>query len=127
MKNTRPEPASEDAEAFRRGIEQFNSGRFFEAHETWEEVWLRSPEPEKTFLQGIIQVAAAFHHHSRGNDRGAQTLLNAGLSRLSRFPETHRGIALGSLRSSAEACVAVLAGGASGTDVPVPRIKFAQE
>ncbi len=72
--------------AFRRGIEQFNAGHFFEAHETWEEVWLHSPEPDKTFLQGIIQIAAAFHHRSRGNDRGTPTLLQAGLKRLARFP-----------------------------------------
>jgi hypothetical protein len=25
-------------------------------------VWLVAEEPEKTFLQGLIQVAAAFHH-----------------------------------------------------------------
>jgi len=29
---------------------------------SWESVWPRSREPAKTFLQGLIQVAAAFHH-----------------------------------------------------------------
>jgi len=32
-----------------------------------EEVWLETVNPEKMFLQGLIQVAAAFHHHSRAN------------------------------------------------------------
>jgi predicted metal-dependent hydrolase len=45
----------------RQGIDQFHSGDFFAAHETWEEVW-RSTTPEpKTLLQGLIQVAAALH------------------------------------------------------------------
>ena len=73
---------SEHQEKFRRGVVQFNTRLFFEAHETWEEIWLASPEPEKTFLQGIIQIAAAFHHYGRGNTRGARTLLEAGLRRL---------------------------------------------
>src|SRR3990172_6578623 len=81
-----PASATPHRAALRRGIEQFNTGRVFDAHETWEEIWLRSPEPEKTFLQGIIQVAAAFHHYSRGNPRGARSLLEAALRRLARFP-----------------------------------------
>lgn len=117
----------QDRQVFRRGIEQFNAGCFFDAHETWEEIWLRSPEPEKTFLQGIIQIAAAFHHYSRGNTRGAHSLLQAGLARLARFPNAHRGIALGALRSEAQAWAAALAGGeTSSPEMAVPKIEFAE-
>jgi predicted metal-dependent hydrolase len=46
---------------FRDGIELFNGGRFFEAHEAWEEIWRStSPEPRDLF-QGLIQTAAALH------------------------------------------------------------------
>jgi len=116
----------QDRQAFRRGIEQFNTGRFFDAHETWEEVWLRTPEPEKTFLQGIIQVAAAFHHYSRGNARGAHSLLQAALGRLAGFPDVHHGIALGALRAAAQEWAAALAAGRNpGPEDPVPRIELA--
>ena len=48
---------------FREGIDLFNQGRFFSAHEAWEEVW-RSTTPEpKGLFQGLIQVAAALHQH----------------------------------------------------------------
>lgn len=90
-------------EQFRRGVAQFNARLFFEAHETWEEIWLVSPEPDKTFLQGIIQIAAAFHHYGRGNTRGTRSLLEAGLKRLKRFPAVHRELALESLRAEARA------------------------
>jgi predicted metal-dependent hydrolase len=114
--------------AFRRGIEQFNAGRFFEAHETWEEVWLRTPEPERTFLQGIIQMAAAFHHYSRGNTRGARSLLEASLTRLARFPPAHRGIQLAALRGEAQTWATSLAtGGASEPRTLIPQIRFAAE
>jgi len=118
--------ALQDRQAFRRGIEQFNTGRYFDAHETWEEIWLRSPEPQKTFLQGIIQIAAAFHHYSRGNTRGAHSLLQAGLARLARFPDAHHGIALGALCAEAQAWAAALAGDrVPGPEVPIPQIEFA--
>jgi predicted metal-dependent hydrolase len=49
------------ARFFQEGIELFNSGRFFDAHEAWEEIWRSTtPEPRDLF-QGLIQVAAALH------------------------------------------------------------------
>lgn len=89
---------SEEKEKFQQGIDQFNSGQFFEAHESWEEIWLAAPEPEKTFLQGIIQVSAAFHHYRRDNRAGAESLLGEGLRKLDRFPSMHRGLKIAELR-----------------------------
>ncbi len=90
--------SSEKAEKFERGLAHFNAREFFEAHEVWEEVWLTEDEPEKTFLQGIIQIAAAFHHYRRGNTDGAETLLAAGIVKITRFPADHRGLAIHDLR-----------------------------
>src|SRR5271170_21340 len=94
--------SNEKREKFERGLEHFNAREFFEAHEVWEEVWLVEDEPEKTFLQGIIQIAAAFHHYCRGNTDGTESLLAAGIVKLSRFPSNHRGLAIAELRSAAK-------------------------
>jgi uncharacterized protein len=46
---------------FQEGIELFNRGEFFRAHEAWEEIWRSTtPEPRELF-QGLVQVAAALH------------------------------------------------------------------
>ena len=60
----RPDLSPEERERlFRAGIDLFNQGRFFAAHEAWEEIW-RSTTPEpKDLFQGLIQVAAALHQH----------------------------------------------------------------
>ncbi len=110
-------------EKFRKGLRQFNRGHFFEAHETWEEIWLPAPQPEKTLLQGIIQVAAAFHHYSRGNRAGARSLLERGLKKLEKFPETHRGIHLDELRAAARRWIAALAAGDDPGRKELPRIQ----
>ncbi len=82
------------------GLCCFHSGAFFEAHEHWESVWLAAQEPEKTFLQGLIQVAAAFHHFQRGNHAGTISLLRSALRRLDAYPEAFTGVAVAPLRAT---------------------------
>jgi hypothetical protein len=113
-------------DAFRRGLEQFNRREFFEAHESWEEVWLAAAEPEKTFLQGLIQVSAAFHHYQRGNLRGAESLLRAGLAKLAGFPAEHRGLELEPLRRAAEEWLAGLAADRPPAPERLPQIRLAR-
>lgn len=94
---------------FERGLAHFNAREFFEAHEVWEEIWLAAPAPEKTFLQGMIQIAAAFHHYSRRNLRGTKSLLVAGLAKIEGFPGDHRGLALAELRAESQEWAVALA------------------
>ncbi len=110
---------------FRAGLDAFNAGRYFEAHEHWEEVWLQTPNPEKMFLQGLIQTAAAFHHYSRANREGAQNLLQAGLSKLERFPAVHRGTEVEPLREATRGWLAALEAGAMPDANAIPTIRLA--
>lgn len=115
----------EKASAFRRGVEQFNAREFWEAHESWELVWLPAPEPDKTFLQGIIQVSAGFHHYTESNPAGARALLRRGLAKLERFPDGYRGLRLEDLRAAARAWLAALDGEAASTPGAFPQIRDA--
>lgn len=87
--------------AIAHGIELFNSRKFFDAHEAWEAVWLTAAEPDKRFLQGLIQISAAFHHHSRGNRLGMESLLRAGLLKIEHAPPVHRGMKIDAIRAAA--------------------------
>jgi predicted metal-dependent hydrolase len=100
--------AMKENRQFEKGLAHFNGREFFLAHEVWEELWLREPEPEKTFLQGLIQIAAAFHHYGRGNLRGTKSLLIAGTAKIGAFPTDHRGIALGALRDVTQRWIEML-------------------
>jgi len=108
---------------YHKGLEAFNSGHFYEAHEHWEEVWLETVNPEKMFLQGLIQVAAAFHHHSRANRQGTQNLLHAGLLKLDRFPEIHGGLEIETLRRAVRECLVTLNAGESPGRDQIPQIE----
>lgn len=115
---------SHEAELFRRGVEQFNSGEFFEAHESWELVWLPAPEPDKTFLQGITQVSAAFFHYSRGNRQGMESLLRKGLEKLERFPADYRGLRLEELRAELRKWLEQVTVGSDDRSASRPRIQW---
>lgn len=80
------------------GLHCYQTGQFFEAHEHWEEVWLTLSEPEKSFLQALIQITAAFHHLRRGNQSGALSLLGRALRRLDSYPSPYCCLDLALLR-----------------------------
>jgi uncharacterized protein len=113
-----------DNDQFQRGIALFNSQEFFQAHEVWEELWLGEAEPGKTFLQGLIQAAAAFHHYVRGNLSGAQALLTSSAVKLQRFPAGYDGIASGKLRDQVVWWARALGEGANPGKDKLPRINL---
>jgi hypothetical protein len=86
----------------------YRDEKFFLAHERWEAIWLVSEEPEKTFLQALIQITAAFHHLQRGNALGASSLLTAALRRLEPFPPVFEGVSVTPLRESINVWLGVL-------------------
>jgi predicted metal-dependent hydrolase len=108
--------------ALAEGLRCYRSEEFFEAHEHWETAWLACAEPEKTFLQSLIQVSAAFHHLRRGNAIGATSLLTRALLRLGRFPEVYGGIEVEALRGSIRAWLNVLRDGGGEPVLPFPFI-----
>jgi len=108
--------------AFLRGMQQFNSREFWHAHESWEAIWLIAPEPDKTFLQGIIQISAAFYHHQKDNLAGMRSLMERGLAKVEQFAAGYRGIQLEELR---EAVRGWLAADTRGAPLPgqYPRLR----
>jgi hypothetical protein len=66
-------------------IAQFNQRQFYACHDTLEEIWMEAIDPEKTFYQGILQIAVGLYHLGNRNWQGAVTLLGAGTQRLSAF------------------------------------------
>ncbi|MGM9496772.1 DUF309 domain-containing protein [Desertifilum tharense IPPAS B-1220] len=77
---------------FWQGIQQFNQGEFYECHDTLEAIWIEASEPQKTFYQGILQLAVAIYHLGNHNLRGATILVGEAISRLSRYQPNYAGI-----------------------------------
>ncbi len=97
---------------------------FFKAHEVWEELWLTARETDKFFLQGMIQLAAAFHHYTRGNLKGTKSLLEASLDKLRKFPGEYRGANLNTLRGAADGWLQAVTRDGLGPVAEFPQIEF---
>ncbi len=108
--------------ALAEGLACYRGGEFFEAHEHWEAVWQGLEEPEKSFLQALIQMTAAFHHLKVGNSTGAASLLRRTLQRLKVCPASFGGIAVEPLRLEVGDWIQALESGLSARPETSPRI-----
>ena len=102
----------------------YRAEEFFAAHEHWEAVWLQLQGREKTFLQALIQVAAAFHHFRRGNREGTASLLRAALRRLDPYSPCFGGISVTLLCQEIREWLRALEAGGPLPDLPFPQIKL---
>ena len=104
------------------GIDLFNAGRFWEAHEAWEREWVPDRRgPDAGFYKGLIQVAAGCLHYQRGNRRGAVNKWRSGAAYLRPYIPTHQGVSTAALVTAVEACLVAIAGEA-WPSLEMPRI-----
>ena len=88
------------------GIDNFNTGRFWHAHEDWEELW-KSLKPDSRHelidgVQGIIQIAAMLLNHQREKVRGVTNLWTKASAKLEPVMEGLFDIDIQSLYADSE-------------------------
>ncbi|MCC7146226.1 MAG: DUF309 domain-containing protein [Phycisphaeraceae bacterium] len=91
-----------EARLFHEGLRLFNGGQWFEAHETWEDLWNIEGGTRKRFVQGLIQCAVTLEHARRGNPRGVVTVLKSALGKFDGLPAVYMGVDLRRLREEME-------------------------
>lgn len=102
--NRRPASALQPEELL-EGIRQFNSWRFYECHETLEELWLAEDDPElRGLYHGLIKLTAGFHHLLRNNYRGAMGLWEGGLMLMRPLRPSRLGVDVEGLVTAMERC-----------------------
>lgn len=110
----------------RQGVDCFNRGEFYDAHEVWEDVWRSNlPEP-RTLLQGLIQVAAGMHqfldlHRTIGPRR---TLAKAA-AHLEPYAPVALGLDVAGVLEAVERWQSWLAAG--GEKPPLPELRVVAE
>ena len=84
----RPLAAADRTAAVIAGMQAYDAGDFFEAHELMEPAWMGTDDPaERELIQGLIKLAAADVHGVRGNPRGVARNLEGARDRLRRVPD----------------------------------------
>jgi predicted metal-dependent hydrolase len=87
---------------FSKGVELFNRGEFFEAHEEMEEAMnlLEDDTSDWDFYRGMLRASVANHKIGQGERSSAGLHLRAALNFLAPYPDRHHGMRLREFRSA---------------------------
>jgi predicted metal-dependent hydrolase len=100
---------------YQEGWERFARRQFWHAHESWERLWRRQQDPVRGFLQGLIQLTAAYFlllGEGEGADQkrltrpllsrfhGALRNFDKAAARLQGFPATYLHVEVAALRQT---------------------------
>lgn len=86
-------PTTPPHEAWRHGIDLFDSGEFWECHEALEPLWIAATGTDKHFYAGVIQLAAALHKaRVQQQPRGGRRNYAKALAHLALVPDRKLGV-----------------------------------
>ena len=89
------QPLSETAV---HGLELFNRGEYFEAHEVLEAAWNLDDSPAKELYRAVLQVAVTYYQIERGNYRGVMKMFLRLRQWIDPLPDECRGVNVAQLR-----------------------------
>ena len=109
---------------FDRAVAHWNAGRFWHAHEDWEDLWNDAQGARKVWLQGLIQYAAAFFHFQRGfHASGFKRLLAQATEKVRGYPGPFQHLDAARLEAELAPWIAygrAVAAGAAFPEAPAP-------
>src|SRR5437763_16696586 len=87
-----PMPLELEKKLYHQGIELVNEHEFFDAHETWQDIWHMAFGLNHSFYQGLIQCAVALEHYRRSNPRGVLSLYGTDRPKFRDVPPVFMGL-----------------------------------
>ncbi|MFZ1729068.1 MAG: DUF309 domain-containing protein [Bacteroidota bacterium] len=89
-------------ENYHKGIDLFNEGKYWHAHEAWEAAWLPmgndAGDDGEIFFRALIQLASGLHLKRSGRYKGARSQFNKAAEKFAVMPPVFMGIDTISLR-----------------------------
>ena len=74
------------------GLALARAGRYFEAHEAFEDAWRACADAERDFFQGLVHVVVSSYQAGRGRPVAAERQREKALRRLAPYTPAHRGL-----------------------------------
>jgi hypothetical protein len=106
-----------------QGVEAFNRGEYFSAHEALEHAWMAAEGSEADLYRSLVQIAVIYLHLQRRNVRGAAKVLLRLHQWLDPLPDICRGVDVASLRAGIQGLrVAIGRSPSAGTDAIDPEL-----
>jgi len=107
----------------REGIRLFNEQRFFECHEILEPYYQETEAENKPFLEGLIQLAAAFRlYREFGEIKGPVRMVHQALIRFENYQPAFLEVRVNELSQAAEAWAKAAENSADTFSSTLPKI-----
>jgi predicted metal-dependent hydrolase len=108
-----------------QGLRLFNEGRFFESHESLEQFHHQTEASHKPFVEGLIQLAAAFRLYTDfGEVKGPVRMIHQALIRFENYQPSYLEIRVRDLSESMEAWAEKAAEAGDSSSLPTPKIRL---
>ena len=109
----------------RDGISLFNEGRFFESHEVLEQLYHETEDANKAFLEGLIQLAAAFRLYADfGVTQGPVRMIHQALIRFENYQPAYLQVKVKELSDAMEAWAKQTEAGGAKAPSTIPKIRL---
>jgi len=109
----------------REGISLFNKGRFFESHEVWEQLYQEAEEAHKPFLEGLVELGAAFRLFTDfGEVKGPVRMIHQALIRFENYQPIYLEIKVKELCEMMEAWAKEAEAARGKLSFSVPKIRL---
>ena len=89
-----------------KGMELFNAGEYWLAHEALEEAWKDESGAVRELYRAILQTGVVYLHIERGNYNGAVKTYRKVQKWIQPWPDTCCGIEIGQLRRDLDTVIA---------------------
>ena len=91
-----------------KGLEKFNRGKYFEAHDLLEIAWMEDNSPGRDLYRAILQISVAYYQIMRGNYNGAVKMFLRVRKWIDPLPDYCQGINIEKLRTEVNEIYKVL-------------------
>jgi len=109
-------------EDIREGVALWETGRYLEAHEEFEQLWRTDVGRRRHFLRGLIHAAMGFHYVTLGDTVSAWSKLGSAGSLLEGFAGDFLGLDVHGLRAGIASARVVLEAARDATPIDPQRI-----
>lgn len=88
-----------------KGMQLFQAGEYWLAHEALEEAWKEETDSVKDLYRAVLQAAVIYLHIERGNYIGAVKVYGKVQKWIQPWPDMCRGIQIGQLRQDLDTAI----------------------
>jgi len=100
-----------------QGLQALNQGRFYSAHEYFEDAWRDTPDESREFFRALLHISGGFYRLTQDRPTAAKKFFSRAQHWLGGFPSPHLGFETDRIRTDVERLIALIDAGKPSQDI----------